>query len=98
MNYAISIFKSALVDFGKNKGRTFLTSLGIVIGVLSVVLLMAAGAGLSVYIKQQFESLGTNLVYVMPGNVLGSGGGFSSGPGSMTGSKFDEKDIVRDPL
>lgn len=95
MNYAISIVKSALTDFGKNKGRTFLTSLGITIGVLSVVLLMAAGAGLTVYISQQFESLGTNLVYVVPGNILGEGGGFSSGPGGISGPKFDERDIVR---
>lgn len=94
MNYFINIIRSAITDFGKNKGRTFLTSLGIVIGVLSVVLLMAAGAGLSIYIKQQFESLGTNLVYIMPGSVFGKGGGFSSGPGSMTGPVFDERDVV----
>ena len=93
MTYFFSIFKSALNDFGKNKGRTFLTSLGILIGVLSVVLLMAAGVGLKEYIKQQFESLGTNLLYVMPGNVLGSGGGFSSGGGSFT-PKFEERDIT----
>jgi putative ABC transport system permease protein len=94
MKYFISIFKSAFVDFGKNKGRTFLTSLGILIGVLSVVLLMAAGAGLKVFIKDQFESLGTNLVYVMPGDILGEGGGFNGGPGSVPGPKFDERDIT----
>ena len=82
MNYLLTLLKSAITDFGKNKGRTFLTSLGILIGVMSVVLLMAAGAGLKVYISQQFESLGTNLLYVMPGNIFGSGGsGFSSGGG-----------------
>ncbi len=91
MNYLIGIFKSALIDFGKNKGRTFLTSLGILIGVLSVVLLMAAGVGLKEYIKQQFESLGTNLLYVMPGNIFGSGGSFSSAGGIAP--LFDEKDI-----
>src|SRR5258706_9741272 len=94
MNYFISIFKSAFVDFGKSKGRTFLSSLGILIGVLSVVLLMAAGAGLKVFIKQQFESLGTNLVYVMPGSILGKNGGFNGGPGSIPGPKFDERDIM----
>ena len=57
MNFFISIFRSALVDFGKNKGRTFLTSLGIMIGVLSVVLLMAAGSGLKLFIKNQFFKL-----------------------------------------
>jgi ABC-type antimicrobial peptide transport system permease subunit len=93
MNYTFGIFKSAINDFGKNKGRTFLTSLGILIGVLSVVLLMAAGVGLKEYIKQQFESLGTNLLYVMPGNILGSGGGFSGGGGSFQ-PRFDERDLT----
>lgn len=94
MNYIIGIFKSALNDFGKNKGRTFLTSLGILIGVLSVVLLMAAGVGLKEYIKQQFESLGTNLLYVMPGNILGSSGGFSGGGAGSFAPKFEERDIT----
>ncbi len=94
MNYLVTLFRSAITDFGKNKGRTFLTSLGILIGVMSVVLLMAAGAGLKVYISQQFESLGTNLLYVMPGNMFGSGGsGFSPGGGAMS-PIFEEKDIV----
>lgn len=93
MIYFISVFRSALVDFGKNKGRTFLTSLGILIGVLSVVLLMAAGAGLKVYLTQSFESLGTNLLYVMPGNMFGKGGSGFSGPGSLQ-SIFEERDFV----
>ena len=95
MRYFISIFKSAFYDFGKNKGRTFLTSLGILIGVLSVVLLMAAGAGLKIYLTQSFESLGTNLLYVMPGNIFGQGGSGLSGGGPGTfQAKFEERDIV----
>ena len=95
MSYIGSIFKSAIVDFGKNKGRTFLTSLGILIGVMSVVLLMAAGSGLKVYIQQQFDSLGTNLLYVMPGNMFGSGGtGIKAGSGGSISPIFEEKDIV----
>ena len=94
MNYIVALLRSAIADFGKNKGRTFLTSLGILIGVMSVVLLMAAGAGLKVYISQQFESLGTNLLYVMPGNMFGEGGsGFRGGGGTLS-AIFEEKDIV----
>jgi len=94
MNYITSIFKSAVVDFGKNKGRTFLTSLGILIGVMSVVLLMAAGQGLKIYIQQQFESMGSNLLYVMPGNMFGEGGsGLRGAEGGMS-PIFEEKDIV----
>ena len=90
----LSVLKSAVGDFGKNKGRTFLTSLGIMIGVLSVVLLMAVGTGLKLYIKNQFDSLGTNLVYVIPGGVLNSRGGFSNSPGVM-GPIFHEDDITK---
>lgn len=94
MNYIYLLFKSAIVDFGKNKGRTFLTSLGILIGVMSVVLLMAAGSGLKVYIQQQFESMGSNLLYVMPGNIFGEDGtGFQGADGGMS-PIFEEKDIV----
>ncbi len=88
MNYFIFLIKSALFDFSRNKGRTFLTSLGILIGVLAVVLLTAFGLGLKKYIENQFESLGANLVFVMPGSkkALMSGG-------MVGGIKFDNKDV-----
>lgn len=93
MKKILSIFKLALNDFNKNKGRTLLTSLGILIGVLSVVLLIAAGNGLRVFIEQQFESLGTNLVYAVPGGIFNSSGGFNASSG-VTGPIFEEKDVV----
>ncbi len=93
MRYIITLIRTAIADFGKNKGRTFLTSLGILIGVMSVVLLMAAGAGLKVYIEQQFESIGSNLLYLMPGNMFGEGGtGIRGADGGMA-PIFEEKDI-----
>lgn len=88
MTYLLFIIKSALSDFARNKGRTFLTSLGILIGVLSVVLLTAFGLGLKEYIKRQFESLGSNLLYVMPGDISG---GFAAASG-IGGIKFTLKD------
>lgn len=94
MQYVGFVLKSALFDFSRNKGRTFLTSLGILIGVLSVILLIAAGLGLKRYINQQFESLAPNLLRVVPGQIL-QGGGFRAGPGSFSGVRFDEKDIVK---
>lgn len=92
MNYTLFILKSALEDFRRNKMRTFLTSLGILIGVASVILLIAFGLGLKKYIQNQFESLGTNQVIVFPGQIL-QGGGFRSGGGSLGGARFDEKDV-----
>ncbi len=92
MEYFLFTLKSALFDFSRNKGRTFLTSLGILIGVLSVVLLTAAGLGLRKYIQQQFELLGSNLVTVLPGNL---DGGLSSGGPAFGRINFKEEDYQR---
>lgn len=93
MHYFLFIFKSAIEDFRRNKVRTALTSLGILIGVSSVVLLTAFGLGLRQYIKNQFDSLGTNLLRIVPGQIL-SGGGFRAGAGSLGTIRFDEKDVT----
>lgn len=95
MQYFLFILRSAIDDFRRNKVRTFLTSLGILIGVSSVVLLMALGLGFKEYIRQQFENLGTNLIIVMPGKILEGGSFSSSSESSLTGARFDEKDISR---
>ena len=85
--------KTAIADFKRNKVRTILTSLGIMIGVMSVVLLIALGLGLKNYIQEQFESLGANLVVIMPGSGFSGEGGGSFGPGFVGGIEFDEKDL-----
>lgn len=89
------LLKAAIVDFKRNKVRTFLTSLGIMIGVLSVVMLIALGLGLKNYLKEQFESLGANLIIVFPGNAFSGEGGIAGafGPGLMGGAEFDERDV-----
>src|SRR4030042_6928003 len=89
----IHLIKAALGDFGRNKVRTALTSLGITIGVLSVVLLISLGLGLKNFIEGQFESMGANLIIVMPGRGL-SGGAQSFGPGFIGGVEFDERDVA----
>jgi len=50
----------------RNKMRSFLTSLGIIIGVCSVIVMVAVGSGSQDQIKKQIESMGTNLLMVMP--------------------------------
>jgi len=88
MLYFLFIVRSALEDFNRNKIRTFLTSLGILIGVSSVVLLIALGLGLKEYIRQQFESLGTNTLYVMPGDMSDSMQSMG-----MSEVRFDLRDV-----
>ena len=78
-NGTYHLIKSAIADFKRNKMRTFLTSLGITIGVMSVVMLIALGLGLKNYISEQFEGLGANLVMVMGGSSFGGGGGDEGG-------------------
>jgi putative ABC transport system permease protein len=54
-----------------NKLRSFLTTLGITIGVFSIIVLVSIGSGLQSYITNQISSLGSNVIFVTPG---GSGG------------------------
>lgn len=63
----LKIVKFALGNIALNKRRSFLTMLGIVIGVGSVITIMAVGAGAQSYVFDQIESLGSNLVGVLPG-------------------------------
>ncbi|MBM3283398.1 FtsX-like permease family protein [Candidatus Gottesmanbacteria bacterium] len=91
MQYFFFIVQSAFEDFRRNKLRTLLTSLGILIGISSVVLLISLGLGLRKYIDDQFQSLGANLIMVSPGKILA--GGLTSGSAFMSTGQFDEKDV-----
>lgn len=88
----------------RNKSRSFLTMLGIIIGVFAVISLVSLGTGLKNYITDQFEVMGTNVVYVMPGSFGGEGENVSfSAPPNFSGSKLENsyvKDIKRlgDPI
>jgi putative ABC transport system permease protein len=64
-----------------NKLRSGLTILGMTIGVASVIVLIAVGNGSSKAVQSQIQSLGTNVLIVMP-----SGGGFRIGPRASTGT------------
>ncbi|MBI3242715.1 MAG: ABC transporter permease [Chloroflexi bacterium] len=67
-----------------NKLRAALTMLGITIGVAAVITLLSVGDGVSRYVTAQFEGLGTNLVFVFPGQFS-----FQGGPrGARAGSTF----------
>jgi putative ABC transport system permease protein len=63
------LVRESLDSLLANKGRALLTMLGVIIGVASVVSLMAVGNGASQSITGQIESVGTNLIYVMPGTL-----------------------------
>lgn len=87
------LIKSSFHSIAKNKSRTILTSLGIIIGVTSVILLTSIGNGLKSYINQQFESLGSNTVFIMPGKLFDDKGGFNQSESARyTTTEFTAKD------
>ena len=84
-----SIFKTANKSLYSNKIRTVLTMLGVIIGVFAVVMLVALGTGAQNYITDQFEALGSNLVFVSPGKA-----GFGNDPASrFSKNKLAEKHV-----
>jgi putative ABC transport system permease protein len=87
------LLKSSFRSILKNKSRTILTSLGIIIGVTSVILLTSIGNGLKKYVTDQFDSLGANSIYVSPGKVFNDDGGFSQS-GGMIMNTFTQKDVA----
>ena len=76
-----TLFKVASQSILKNKLRTLLTMLGLVIGVGAVIVMVAIGHGAQSQIESQIKGLGTNLIMVMPGSF--SGGGVSQGAGTF---------------
>ncbi len=68
MDY-LELLKLALGSLRANKLRSALTTLGIIIGVFSVILLVALGSGLQKYITDQISGLGSNILFVLPGKA-----------------------------
>jgi len=66
----IELVLQSLFNLRKQGSRTFLTLIGIVIGVAAIVSLLSVGVGLSVSFEEQFESLGSNSVFASPGDAF----------------------------
>ena len=62
-------FFSAIRAIISNKTRSMLTMLGIIIGVASIISMLALGSGAQKALEQQITSMGTNLLYLMPGRI-----------------------------
>jgi putative ABC transport system permease protein len=76
----------------KNKVRSFLTTLGIIIGVSAVIIMVAISAGTEATISEQITSLGSNLLFVQ--SSFGRGG--PPGQGSSGGLVFDDAAAIAD--
>jgi putative ABC transport system permease protein len=76
------IFRIALKALGRNKMRTALTMLGMIIGVAAVITMVALGTGAQSSIESQIQAAGTNMIMVSAGNF--SSGGVRMGQGNAS--------------
>jgi putative ABC transport system permease protein len=89
MNFE-ELFNLAFRAIIGNKLRSFLTTLGITIGVFAIIVLVSIGSGLQSYITNEISSLGSNVIFVIPGS--------SGGIGAVLSNKLtiqDGKNIAR---
>ncbi|WP_337846686.1 ABC transporter permease [Sphingomonas sp.] len=80
-------FTLAIRSILRHKLRSFLTTLGIIIGVAAVVAMVTLGNATTAAVQQQIASLGTNILQVRPGQGFGRGGGGPRPP------DFEEQDV-----
>jgi putative ABC transport system permease protein len=91
------LLKVATQSILKNKLRTFLTMLGIVIGVAAVIVMVAVGYGAQESIQKQIGALGTNMIMVMPG--ASASGGVNQGAATFNRlTPADYEKIQRESL
>jgi putative ABC transport system permease protein len=84
--------KIALRALRTNKMRSFLTMLGIIIGIAAVIAMVAIGSGASKIISDQIASVGSNILLVLPGSR--TSGGMRLGPGSTPTLTYDDAKAI----
>ena len=93
MNQLLSSVRIALRALKVNRTRSLLTMLGIIIGVAAVIAMVGVGAGATTRIQQQIQSIGSNLIMVLPGSISANGVRLGSG-GVATLTEDDAKAIA----
>lgn len=93
MNFT-NLFKIALRALNANKFRGFLTMLGIIIGVASVITMLAIGQGSKQSIRAQISEMGSNMLMVHPGSMRM--GGVRQDASTMQSLKMEDFEAIRD--
>ena len=88
-------FKISLRALASNKSRSFLTMLGIIIGVASVIAMLAIGQGSKTSIRNQISEMGSNMLTIRPGADRGPGGARMSADDMQT-LKMKDFEAIRD--
>lgn len=94
----IDIFHETYSALSSNRVRSGLTILGIVIGISSVIAMLSIGQGAQSSIQSSIESIGSNLLMVMPGAQRGPGTTVSSGRGSAQSLTTDDADAIAESI
>src|SRR5215472_2498368 len=89
----LMVLRIALKALGRNKMRTALTMLGMIIGVAAVITMVALGTGAQTSIESQIQSAGTNMVMVSAGNFMQ--GGVRMGQGNASTLTPDDANAIR---
>ncbi len=89
-----NLFKIALKAIAANKLRSFLTALGIIIGVASVIAMLAIGQGSKRSIRKQISEMGSNMIMIHPGADMR--GGVRRDPEEMQTLKIEDYESIRD--
>lgn len=93
MNYS-NLFKIALRAIGANKLRSFLTALGIIIGIASVITMLAVGQGSKQSIQANIAEMGSNMIMISPGADMR--GGVRQDASSMETLKMTDYQALKD--
>ena len=91
------LFQETFMALSANKARSGLTILGIVIGIGSVIAMISIGQGAQGSIESSIQSIGSNLVMVMPGSQRGAGP-VSAGRGSATTLTQADADAIQEKI
>jgi macrolide transport system ATP-binding/permease protein len=91
--FALMIVAAALQALARNKMRSALTMLGVFIGVAALIAMVAVGQGANEAVRKQIESLGTNLLVVVPGATMM--GGMRGGQGSASTLTVADAEALR---
>jgi len=91
-----AILKEAWISITAYKLRTFLTMLGIMIGVAAVVMMVSAGQAVQAYITKSFESMGSNLIVIGPAEIVSGGVRGGRGLPSVTVADVEALKTLKD--
>ncbi len=90
--FGAMILAAAMQALGRNRMRSALTMLGVFIGVAALIAMVAVGQGANEAVRKQIESLGTNLLVVLPGAT--TTGGVRAGFGSASTLTVDDAQAI----